>query len=130
MSRGTETVLLAEDDDEVRILMRTVLKDAGYQVIEAVDGEDAIQKFKENDKIDLVVSDIIMPKINGKEMYREIKKIRPEIKVIFTSGYTADIIHKKGVFDLGLDFVLKPVAPGEFLQKVREVLDRNLKAGS
>ncbi|HUI46333.1 MAG TPA: ATP-binding protein [Nitrospirota bacterium] len=130
ISRGTETVLLAEDDGEVRMLMRTVLKEAGYQVIEAVDGEDAIQKFRENNNIDLVVSDIIMPKINGKEMYQEIKKFRPEIKVIFTSGYTADIIHKKGVFDLGLDFVLKPVAPGEFLQRVRDVLDKNLKTGS
>ena len=122
--RGTETVLLAEDDDEVRILMRTVLEDAGYKVIESVNGEDAIQKFKENDNIELVVSDIIMPKKNGKEMYLEIMKLRPDIKVIFTSGYTADIIHEKGFLDMGLDIVRKPITPAEFLQKMREVLDK------
>ncbi len=122
--RGTETVLLAEDDDEVRILMRTVLEDAGYKIIESVDGEDAIQKFRENDNIKLVVSDIIMPKKNGKEMYLEIKKFRPEVKVIFTSGYTADIIHEKGFLDMGLDIVLKPIATAEFLHKVREVLEK------
>lgn len=122
--RGTETVLLAEDDDEVRILMRTVLEDAGYKVIESVDGEDAIQKFMENDNIELVVSDIIMPKKNGKEIYLEIKKFRPEVKVIFTSGYTADIIHEKGFLDMGLDIILKPIATAEFLQKIREVLDK------
>jgi CheY-like chemotaxis protein len=122
--RGTETVLLAEDDDEVRILMRTVLEDAGYKVIESVNGEDAIQKFRENDNIELVVSDIIMPKKNGKEMYLEIKKFRPEIKVIFTSGYTADIIQEKGFLDMGLDIVRKPITPAEFLQKIREALDK------
>ena len=122
--RGTETVLLAEDDDEVRILMRTVLEDAGYKVIEAVDGEDAIQKFRKNDNIAIVVSDIIMPKKNGKEMYLEIKKFRPEVKAIFTSGYTADIIHEKGFLDIGLNIVLKPIATAEFLQKIREVLDK------
>ena len=124
MCRGTETILLAEDDGEVRILIRTLLTDAGYKVIEAIDGEDAIQKFRKNDDIELVVSDIIMPKKNGKEMYLEIKKFRPEIKVIFTSGYTSDIINKTGVLDMGLDFVLKPIATVEFLQKIREALDK------
>jgi two-component system cell cycle sensor histidine kinase/response regulator CckA len=123
--RGIETVLLAEDDGAVRQLTNNVLEDFGYQVIEAVDGEDAIKKFLENrDRIQLLVLDIVMPKKNGKEVYQEIRKIQPGIKVLFTSGYTADIIHRKGILETGLDFILKPISPAIFLKKVREVLDK------
>jgi CheY-like chemotaxis protein len=124
-ARGTETVLLAEDDVAVRNLTRSVLEDFGYRVIEAADGEEAVRKFGENKgAVDLLVLDIIMPKKNGKEAYQEIRKIQPDIRALFTSGYTADIVHKKGILDTGLDFVLKPITPTEFLKKVREVLDR------
>jgi CheY-like chemotaxis protein len=124
LHRGTETVLLAEDDDAVRDLTRNILEDYGYQVIEAVDGEDAIRIFMANkDRIDLLVLDIIMPKKNGKDAYLEIKKVRADIKVLFTSGYTADIIYKKGILETGLDFVLKPITPADLLNKMREVLD-------
>ncbi len=123
--RGIETVLLAEDDAAVRTLSRNVLEGFGYTVIEAIDGSDAVRKFIDNkDAIDLLVLDIIMPRKNGKEAYLEIKNIRPDIKTLFTSGYTADIIHKKGILDTGLDFILKPIAPMDLLKKVREVLDR------
>ncbi len=123
--RGIETVLLAEDDSAVRQLTNNVLEDFGYAVIEAVDGEDAVKKFAENkDRIRLLVLDIVMPKKNGKEAYQEISKIRPGIKVLFTSGYTADIIHRKGILETGLDFILKPISPAIFLKKVREVLDK------
>ncbi len=123
--RGIETVLLAEDDGAVRQLTNNVLEDFGYRVIEAVDGEDAVKKFLANrDQIQLLVLDIIMPKKNGKEAYQEICKIQPGIKVLFTSGYTADIIHRKGILETGLDFILKPIAPAIFLKKVREVLDK------
>lgn len=95
---GVETVLVAEDDTEARKLTREVLDGAGYKVIEAVNGEDAINKFMENkDKIQLLLFDLIMPKKNGREAYEEIRKIRPDIRVLFTSGYPADIIHEKGV---------------------------------
>jgi signal transduction histidine kinase/CheY-like chemotaxis protein len=123
--QGTETVLLAEDDAEVRKLTRTVLQDFGYQVIEAVDGEEAVLKFKLNPgAVDLLVFDIIMPRKNGKEAYVEIRDVRPGIKALFMSGYTADVAHKKGILETGLDFVLKPISPTDFLKKVREVLDR------
>ncbi|MBU1163832.1 MAG: PAS domain S-box protein, partial [Proteobacteria bacterium] len=93
---GTETVLVAEDDETVREIIKTILDRFGYKVIEAVDGEDAVTLFKKN-KIDLVILDVIMPKKNGKEAYDEMKDFCPEIKAIFTSGYTTEIIDKKGV---------------------------------
>lgn len=121
--RGSETVLLAEDDATVRNLMKTVLEDFGYRVIEAVDGDDAVRLFSENgDRIDLVVLDVVMPKMNGKDSYLRIRETRPDIKVLFTSGYTADIMHKKGILEEGLNFISKPVSPQDFLQKVRDVL--------
>jgi two-component system cell cycle sensor histidine kinase/response regulator CckA len=74
--------------------------------------------------IKILVFDIIMPKKNGKEAYLEIKKMRPDIKALFVSGYTADIIHQKGILETGLDFIVKPIAPSDFLKKVREVLEK------
>jgi len=122
---GTETVLLAEDNEEVRKLMRAVLEEFGYTVIEAADGEDAVNKFRENkDRIKLFLSDVIMPGKSGKEAYEEIIKLRPDIKTLFMSGYTADIIDRKGIITEGLDFISKPVSPNELLRRIRDVLDR------
>jgi DNA-binding NtrC family response regulator len=70
-----------------------------------------------------VVLDVLMPKKNGKEAYEEIKKIRPDVKVIFTSGYTADVLHKKGILEEGINFISKPISPNEFIRMVRKVLD-------
>ncbi len=122
---GTEAILLAEDDAGVRMLMKEVLEKFGYTVIEAVDGEDAAKKFKENkDKIQLLILDVIMPKMNGKQVYDEIMELKPDTRVIFSSGYTANIIQKKGILEEGIDFILKPVSPQELLRKVREALNR------
>jgi CheY-like chemotaxis protein len=122
---GTETILIAEDDAQVRGLTKEVLEGYGYKVMEAVDGDDAIKIFNENkDKIQLLFLDVVMPKKNGKEVYDEITKIRPDIKAIFTSGYPADIIHKKGIIEEGSNFILKPMLPDELLRKVRDVLDK------
>ena len=86
---GTETILLAEDDEVVREIAIEILEDFGYEVIVAVDGEDAVQKYLENRKrIQLLLFDLIMPKKTGKEAYDEIRKVEPDIKVIFTSGYS------------------------------------------
>jgi PAS domain S-box-containing protein len=122
---GSETILLAEDDSEVRKITRNILEGSGYRVIEAVDGEDAVNKFLlEKDDIQLLVFDVIMPKKSGKEAYEEVKKIAPGVKALFTSGYTADTIHRKGVLEEGINFIPKPVAPDVLLKKMREVLDQ------
>jgi PAS domain S-box-containing protein len=121
---GTETVLVAEDDEAVRRLSREILERFGYTVIEAEDGEDAIQRFMENkDKINLLLLDVVMPKKDGKVVYKEIKKIKPDIKVLFLSGYPADLIRKKGILEEGIDFIAKPVRVDDLLRKAREVLD-------
>jgi CheY-like chemotaxis protein len=121
---GIETILLAEDDSEVRDLTRKVLEESGYTVIEAVDGEDAVSKVTEHrERIQLVILDVVMPKKNGKEVYEEIKKTTPGIRVLFTSGYTANTIQTREFLDEGLHFIAKPVSPKQLLQKVREVLD-------
>ena len=125
IKRGTETVLIAEDDVEVRKLATKVLLGAGYKVLEAKDGEDAIKVFTENkEKIQLLILDVIMPKKNGKDVYDEIKKELPDIKAIFMSGYNSDVIHKKGFLEEGLDFLPKPLLPDELLRKIREKLDQ------
>jgi PAS domain S-box-containing protein len=122
--RGTETVLLAEDDEAVRGLTRTVLEQFGYRVIEARDGEDAVAKFNEHaDRISLAILDMVMPKRNGLDTYHRLKELKPGIKALFMSGYTADIIHKKGILEKGLLFISKPYSPGDLLRKVREALD-------
>jgi|Deesub1362A_J573_1020465.scaffolds.fasta_scaffold00073_30 PAS domain S-box-containing protein len=124
LKKGTETVLLAEDDAEVRRLIKTLLEKSGYTVIEAVDGEDAVRKFMENkDDIQLLLSDIVIPKKDGKKVYDEIAKIKPKIKVLFMSGYTGEVMYEKGIIREGLSFVSKPVSPKELLGRVREILD-------
>ncbi len=123
---GTERILVAEDDVVVRRFMREMLTLHGYTVIEAADGEEAIAKFKEHQgRIQLLLLDVLMPGMSGKEVYDEIRNDGRDVKAIFMSGYTADIIHKKGILDEGLNFISKPVTPIELLKKVRETLDRN-----
>ena len=122
---GTETILLAEDDIEVRKLMRNVLEEFGYKIIEAEDGEDAVNKFAENrDSVQLLILDVVMPNKNGKEAYEDIKKLRADVRALFISGYTANIIHERGILEEGINFISKPVSPGELLKTVREVLDK------
>ncbi len=123
-ARGTETVLLAEDDASVRDLMKTVLCEAGYTVLDAANGSDAVRLFAEHrDEITLVILDVIMPGMNGKAVYDEVRKIKPLVKVLFCSGYASDIIHKKGVLDDGINFISKPVTPQAFLQAVRRIIE-------
>ena len=121
---GSETILVAEDDEVMRGLFRTVFTDRGYRVITAKDGEDAVRKFREHaGEIQLLVIDVIMPKKNGKEVYEAVRAIDPGIKVLFTSGYTDDIVHKQGILDEGIQFITKPSEPSAILRKVRDILD-------
>ncbi|MCX5904542.1 MAG: ATP-binding protein, partial [Proteobacteria bacterium] len=125
LAGGSETILLAEDDDDLRKLIRRVLEDFGYTVLAAADGDEAVGLFREHhDTINLLLLDVIMPNKNGREAYAEMRKIEPAVKALFTSGYTADIVHKQGLLEKGLEFILKPVSPTELLKKVRAVLDK------
>ncbi|MFZ3046195.1 MAG: PAS domain S-box protein [Desulfatirhabdiaceae bacterium] len=122
---GNETVLVAEDDAALRQLARIVLESFGYSVILAEDGEDAITKFMENrERISLVFLDMIMPKRSGKEASVAIRKISPQIKILFASGYSMDIINNKESTEVSVDFIHKPFQRKELLMKVREILDR------
>jgi len=123
-AHGNETILVAEDDSTLRKLFSSVLQAYDYTVILAEDGEDAIRMFMENkDTIHLVMLDMIMPKKSGKEAYDQIIKVNPHMKVLFTSGYTADKIDKDSMLKEGFHFIMKPVSPKDLLRKIREVLD-------
>jgi two-component system cell cycle sensor histidine kinase/response regulator CckA len=124
IKRGKETILIAEDNEGVRHFMREALKGHGYIIREAIDGEDAIEKFKENRDIDLIIIDSVMPRKNGRETYEEIHQLDPHIKALFTSGYTKDVVLDKGIEEKGFDFIGKPLSLNKLLQKVREILDR------
>jgi PAS domain S-box-containing protein len=122
---GMETLLVVEDEEIVRMFMKKILERAGYKVIIAVNGEDAVARFREHDDISLVLSDVVMPRKNGKEMLDEIRKIKSGVKVVFISGYAADVMHKKGMFEEGTEFITKPFKKDDLLQKIREVLDKD-----
>ncbi|GAM10801.1 blue-light-activated protein [Geobacter sp. OR-1] len=123
--RGTETILLAEDDETVRNMALSVLRNFGYEVIVSVDGEDAVQKYLEHKgKIQLLLFDMIMPKKSGKEAYDEIIAHEPGIKVIFTSGYATDTVQRKAqVGDNGM-MISKPYLPTNLLTTVRYLLNK------
>jgi PAS domain S-box-containing protein len=121
---GSEVILVAEDNTQVREILTATLSDFGYGVIEAVDGMDAVEKFNRHRQgIDLLLLDVIMPRKNGKEAYMEIKKIRPDIRTIFMSGYTGDILSKKGISREGIPMTSKPIVIEKLLRQIREILD-------
>jgi PAS domain S-box-containing protein len=122
--RGSETILVAEDDENVRKIVVDILQAYGYKTIVAVSGDDAVAKFQQHkDEISLAFLDAIMPRKNGWQVYEEIRRIRPETKVLFTSGYTDEIIRKEHIFAEQAQILTKPVPPSLLLTKIREVLD-------
>jgi two-component system cell cycle sensor histidine kinase/response regulator CckA len=122
--RGAETVLLAEDDESVRIMSQALLTECGYKVIVAVDGEDAVAKFMAcKDAVDLLLFDLVMPRKSGYDAFEEIRNEKPGIKVIFMSGYAPDYVRQKVKSGRNVHQFHKPSSPLELLQKVRSVLD-------
>ena len=102
-----------------------MLEEFGYTVIEAVNGEDAITRFiQQKDSIQLIILDVIMPRKSGKEAYDEIVKLRPDIKVLFLSGYTADKIPMQNIAEQGVELLLKPISPRDFLKKVGDIMNK------
>jgi len=124
--QGTETVLVVEDDMQVSRLIVTVLKGYGYNVLKAPKAEDALNllETEQGEKIDLLLTDVIMPGMSGKTLAQQFKTMRPDTKVLFISGYTDNAIIHHGILDPGTAFVQKPFTPSALARKVREVLDQ------
>ena len=109
---------------EVRNLSREILERYGYKVIDAIDGEDAIDKFIKHEKdIEIILLDMVMPKKNGRQVLNEIKNMRPDIKALFISGYAPHSIHHKGILEEGIQFISKPISVDDLLKKVRDMID-------
>ena len=121
---GTETILLAEDEANLRYLARQFLEKQGYQVIEAADGAVAMQiAVAHEGVIHLLLTDVIMPGMNGRELAQRISEIRPQTKVLYMSGYTENVIGHDGTLDAGVSLLQKPFTLRDLKSKVREVLD-------
>jgi PAS domain S-box-containing protein len=122
---GTETILIVEDDRDVRNMLTKILGSQGYTTIEAIDGDDATKIHREHkEDIDLIILDVVMPGRNGKETLDEITRVDPLAKAIFVSGHTGDVVIGKGIQSDNVDFLQKPLSISALLAKVREVLDR------
>jgi two-component system cell cycle sensor histidine kinase/response regulator CckA len=120
---GSETVLVVEDQDDVRKLALGILKKSGYRLLEAANGPEAILvagAFPES--IDLLVTDVIMPGMTGRELATRLQSVRPKLKVLYTSGYSAEVIAHEGVLDGGVSYLAKPFVPADLAAKVRGVL--------
>jgi two-component system, cell cycle sensor histidine kinase and response regulator CckA len=116
--------MVVEDDTVNRILASAVLQKYGWTVIEAMDGGDAVKQLTETkDRIDLVMLDVIMPNKTGKEAYEEVKALKGNLKALFVSKYTPDIMEEKGFFEYGVSFLPKPTVPAVRAAKARELRD-------
>jgi signal transduction histidine kinase/CheY-like chemotaxis protein len=124
-SPGCETILLVEDEPSVRRMLREALRNAGYKVWEAENGADAIGQWGSRvDELDLVVTDIVMPVMNGLRLVEELRCRRADLKVVFMSGHSLDMINNQGGHDPAPDLLLKPFMPQVLVQKARELLDQ------
>jgi hypothetical protein len=124
IKRGAETILLVEDDDVVRTMTREILETAGYKVLAAGDTDNAVDICKQyKEPIHLLLTDVVMPKESGRELAERLAKIRPQMKVLYMSGYTDDAVVNRGVWEEGLKLIQKPYTLNTLTRSVREVLD-------
>jgi DNA-binding response OmpR family regulator len=121
---GTETILIAEDMEDIRELVAAVFEGSGYSVIRAGDGQDAVERFRENNgQVDLLIMDVAMPRKSGIQAYREIQELRPGVKVLFISGYPDSVISEQELLKSGVKYVPKPFSLTELMSGAREILD-------
>ena len=124
--RGTETILLVEDETALRRMLREALSRRGYRVLEAENGADAIAKWgSEVEHIDLLVTDIVMPVMNGLKLAEELRDLRPSIKIIFMSGHAEEVISRQTGTEPALDLLTKPFLPEVLVRRVREALEQS-----
>jgi CheY-like chemotaxis protein len=122
--RGTETILVAEDEDGVRSLTREVLEKYGYTVLEAANGEEALKVAdRHQGPLHLLLSDVVMPRMGGPELAQELVARRPEVKILYMSGYTDHPMVRRGVVNAGVAFLQKPFTPTVLVSRIREVLE-------
>jgi two-component system cell cycle sensor histidine kinase/response regulator CckA len=124
--QGQENILLVEDEESVRVFLRNVLQSYGYTVLEAAHGEEALNTANQNEgrKIHLLLTDVMMPGMNGLELAESLAHCRPEIKVLYMSGYTNAVTTHNDMAESGIPFLQKPFSPDALACKVREVLAR------
>lgn len=121
--RGAEAILLVEDDEQVLLANMAILEESGYRVIPARNGAEAVKLFRLHiGETDLAIIDVIMPQMNGRQVYEALKELNPHLRVLFTSGYTFDVLDRTGLPE-NCPFIAKPLVPQEFLHKVRDLLD-------
>jgi CheY-like chemotaxis protein len=123
---GNETILLVEDEPAILRMTRMMLERKGYSVLPAATPADALGIANASGgKIDLLMTDVVMPEMNGRDLAEKVTKIFPDIKLLFMSGYAADVITHQGVLEEGVAFMQKPFATNELAKKIREVLDNS-----
>jgi CheY-like chemotaxis protein len=121
---GSETILLVEDNEQVRILSLAILEQQGYAVLTAENGRKALMLLDKHDgSLDLLLTDVVMPEISGKDLFERISGDYPDLKVLYMSGYTDDVIGHRGMLDEGVNFIQKPFSAKGLAAKVRQTLD-------